>query len=62
MPRPGIFEDTNGDEVKRLTLEQLRERQEWERCAANAYEVPDETVLAMIDEILDWRRNEARID
>lgn len=34
-----------------ITEEELRKREEWERCAANAYELPDEFVLKLIKEI-----------
>ena len=38
-----------------ITDEQLNERESWERCAANAYDLPDEFVVELIREVRELR-------
>jgi hypothetical protein len=38
-----------------LSENDLTYREQWERCAPNAFRLPDEEVLAMIAEIRLWR-------
>jgi hypothetical protein len=40
-----------------VTETALVRREEWERCAGNAYQQPDEQVLAMIAEIRRLRKD-----
>ena len=46
----------------RLTDEQLNRREDWETAAENAYQQPDEQVLAMIEEIREWRKKYGTAD